>query len=57
MAEGVISFLLRLGLILAVWMFVWNLGSPKTQRLGIFRAAILVIALMAVLALVRSISF
>ena len=53
MLQDLISFVLRMGLIAAVWAFVWRLVQPRTQLMRIFRAALLLLGLLAILAVVR----
>jgi hypothetical protein len=53
MAGGVIHFVLRLLLIALIWFFVWRFVEPRTQLLRIFRAALLVLSLLAALAFIR----
>jgi hypothetical protein len=53
MLRDLISFVLRIGLVAAVWAFVWRVVQPRTQLMRIFRAALLLLGLLAVLAVVR----
>jgi len=53
MIRGVIAFVLRIGLVLAFWAFVWGMIQPKSRRMRVFRAAVLVAGLLAILAVVR----
>ena len=53
MLRDLISFVLRMGLVAAIWAFVWRLVQPRTQLMRIFRAALLLLGLLAVLAVVR----
>lgn len=53
MAGGVIHFVLRILLIALIWFFVWRFVEPKTQLLRIFRAALLVLSLLAALAFIK----
>jgi len=48
-----ISFALRVFLVIALWGFIWHFIEVKTQGMRIFRAAVLVLVLLVVLALVR----
>ena len=50
---GFISFVLRLWLIVALWLCIWRFVKPRTQLMRIFRAALLLLALLGVLALLR----
>lgn len=53
MLRDLISFVLRMGLVAAVWAFVWRLVQPRTQSMRILRAALLLLGLLAILAVVR----
>ena len=55
MVEGVLSFLARICLILAVCLPIWRFVRPESQQLRILRALLLVISLIAVLAFFRSV--
>lgn len=46
-------FLLRMGLIAALWAFIWRVVEPKTQLMRILRAALLVLGLLGVLVVLR----
>jgi hypothetical protein len=50
---AIVSFVLRISLIVALWAFVWRFVEPKTQLMRILRAALLVLGLLAVLAVIR----
>jgi hypothetical protein len=49
----VISLILRTCLIAVFWFFVWRYIEPRTQRMRILRAALLVLGLLVILAMVR----
>jgi membrane protein DedA with SNARE-associated domain len=53
MFANAVSFVLRLCLIAAVWAFIWRFVEPRTQRMRILRAALLVLGLLFVLGVVR----
>ena len=53
MLGDIISFALRITLIVALCLFVWRFVKPKTQLMRILRAALLVLVLLAVLAVLR----
>ena len=53
MIEEVVSFVLRISLVVTLCLFVWRYVKPRTQIMRVFRAAILVIVLFAVLILLR----
>ena len=55
MVEGVLPFLARICLILAVCLCVWRFVRPESQQMRILRAVLLVIGLIVVLAFVRGI--
>jgi hypothetical protein len=44
------DFILRIILIAALWTLIWRLVEPKTQRMRILRAALLLLCLSAILA-------
>ena len=48
MVRHVISFVLRIGLVVGMWGLVWSFVEPKTQALRILRAALLVLGLLGV---------
>ncbi len=47
------DFALRIILIAALWGLVWRFVEPKTQRMRILRAALLLLCLSAILAVLR----
>jgi len=49
----VVSFILRIGLVVALWGFVWSLVKPRTRLMRVVRAALLVVGLLGVLAVLR----
>ena len=53
MLINTVSFFLRICLIAVFWFVVWKYIEPKTQRMRIFRAALLVLGLLVILAMVR----
>jgi hypothetical protein len=50
---SILCFVLRLSLIIAFWVFVWKLVEPRTQLMRIFRAALLLVGFLGILALLR----
>ncbi len=46
-------FVLRIGLIAAIWAFVWRLLEPRTQLMRIVRAAVLLLGLLGILVILR----
>jgi len=48
-----ISFILRISLIVALWVFVWKILEPRTQLMRILRAVVLLLGLLGVLVLLR----
>lgn len=46
-------FILRLGLIVAFWGFIWSCVKPRTLVMRVLRAALLVVVLLSVLAVLR----
>ncbi|MHC4646480.1 MAG: hypothetical protein ACYTBJ_13345 [Planctomycetota bacterium] len=53
MLEGLISFAFRLWLIAGIWAVVWRFVEPRTQRMRMLRAALLLLGLLGVLAMTR----
>lgn len=53
MIISIISIVLRISLIVALWAFVWRFVEPRTQLTRILRAALLVLGLLVVLAMIR----
>jgi len=53
MTGSIITFVLRLSLIAAVWVFFWQLVQPRTQLMRIFRAALVLAALLVIMALMK----
>jgi hypothetical protein len=53
MLGRVMSIIMRIVLVMAIWLFVWGLVEPKTQAMRILRAALLLICLLCVLAALR----
>ncbi len=49
----VVSFILRIGLVVALGGFVWSLVKPRTRLMRVVRAALLVVGLLGVLAVLR----
>lgn len=54
MLGDIISFILRISLIVAIWLFVWRFVKPRTQFMRVIRAALLVLVLLAALAAMRA---
>ena len=48
MVREVISFILRIGLVVGLWGLVWSFVEAKTQMTRILRAALLVLGLLFV---------
>ena len=53
MLGDIISFVLRIMLVVALWLFVWRFIEPRTQLMRAFRAALLVLFLLGVLVVLR----
>ena len=47
------NFILRLGLVIWFWAFVWRFIKPKTQRMRIVRAGLLLLGLLGIFAALR----
>jgi hypothetical protein len=50
MLGSMTDFVLRIILIAALWALIWRLVEPKTQRMRILRAVLLLLCLSAILA-------
>ncbi len=48
-----LSFIVRLWVIIAFWVFVWKVVEPKTQLMRVLRAALLVVGFLGILGLLR----
>ncbi len=53
MFVNVVSFVLRIGLIVVLWALIWRVVEPKTQIMRILRAALLVLGLLGILVVLR----
>ncbi len=53
MFRDIVSFVLRISLIVALWAFVWKILEPRTQLMRILRAAVLLLGLLGVLVVLR----
>ena len=53
MLEDILSFVFRIGLVVAFWAFVWKFVKPRTQLLRILRAALLVFGLLGIWAVLK----
>jgi len=53
MFGDIVSFVLRISLIVALWAFVWRLLEPRTQLMRILRAAVLLLGLLGILVVLR----
>ena len=53
MFTNMISFILRISLIVVLWAFIWRFVEPRTQLMRILRAALLVLGLLGILALLK----
>ena len=53
MLGDIISFVLRIMLVVALWLFVWRFIEPRTQLMRVFRAALFVLFLLGVLVVLR----
>ena len=48
-----ISFILRISLIVALWVFVWKILEPRTQLMRILRAVVLLLGLLGIQVVLR----
>jgi len=46
-------FVSRILLIVAVWGFIWRFVEPRTQLMRVLRAALLLLALLGILAIMK----
>jgi hypothetical protein len=53
MFGDIISFGLRILLIVSLWLFVWRFVEPKTKLMRVLRAALLVLVLFVVLTVLK----
>jgi hypothetical protein len=53
MASDLVMFFLRMGLIVAFWLFTWRLIEPRTRTMRIVRAAVLATGLFGIMTLLR----
>lgn len=53
MFKSMLSLLLRMSLVAALWVFIWRLVEPRTQLMRILRAALLLLGLLGILAAIR----
>jgi len=53
MLEDILSFVLRIGLVVALWVFVWRFVEPRTQLMRLLRAALLVVGLLGIWAVLK----
>jgi multisubunit Na+/H+ antiporter MnhF subunit len=53
MAGGIISFVLRMTLVVTLCLFVWRFVKPRTQLMRVLRAELLVLTLLGILVVLR----
>lgn len=53
MLGDILSFVLRIGLVVALWVFVWRFVEPRTQLMRLLRAALLVAGLLGIWAVLK----
>ncbi len=53
MAGGIISFVLRITLVVTLCLCVWRFVEPRTQLMRVLRAALLVLMLLGILVVLR----
>ena len=53
MLGDILSFVLRIGLVVALWVFVWRFVEPRTQLMRLLRAALLVVGLLGIWAVLK----
>ena len=55
MIANVMSFLLRIGVVIAFWAFTWRIIEPRTQCRRIVRALLLTLGLLGILTVLRTV--
>lgn len=53
MFGSIVSFVLRIWLVVAFWAFIWQFVQPRTQLMRILRAALLMLGLLGILTTLR----
>jgi multisubunit Na+/H+ antiporter MnhF subunit len=53
MAGDIISFVLRITLVVTLCSYVWRFVKPNTQLMRVLRAALLVLTLLGILVVLR----
>jgi len=53
MVREFLTFVFRIGLVVAFWGFVWSFVKPRTQLMRICRAALLVLGLLGIWAVLQ----
>ncbi len=53
MLASLLSFVLRIWLIVTFWAFIWQFMKPRTQLMRILRAALLMLGLLGILTALR----
>jgi len=53
MLGDILSFVLRIWLVVALWAFVWRFVEPRTQLMRLLRAALLVVGLLGIWAVLK----
>jgi len=53
MLGDILSFVLRIGLVVELWAFVWRFVKPRTQLMRLLRAALLVVGLLGIWAVLK----
>jgi hypothetical protein len=54
MFGDIISFVLRITLIVTLCLFVWQFVRPRTQLMRVLRAVLLVLTLLGILVVMRA---
>lgn len=54
MNHNIITFFLRLVVVACVWLLAWRLIQPQTRPGRVFRAAVLLLGLLAILAALKA---
>ena len=55
MIANFMIFLLRIGVVIAFWGFIWKVIEPRTQCRRIVRALLLTLGLLGILAVLRTV--
>ncbi len=55
MIANFMTFLLRIGVVIAFWAFIWGIIEPRTQCRRIVRALLLTLGFLGILTVLRTV--